>query len=234
MVQLGDGERFCTHQGFVEHDEILGKMEGHRIKSSAGSSFVALRPTLADVILCMPRGAQVIYPKDIACMMMVADIFPGAKVVEAGVGSAALSMALLQAGADVVGYELRSDFAKIAMQNVVKFLGDDVPYYIKQQDAYLGFSEKNLDRILLDLPEPEKVIPHAQNALLSGGILVSYLPGINQVERLTKALVNNNFCCVKTIEVLQRSWHIEKNSVRPDHRMVAHTGFITWGRLLKS
>jgi len=180
----------------------------------------------------MPRGAQVIYPKDLAAIVMQADIAPGVRVLEAGVGSGALSMAMLRAGADVLGYELREDFAARARANVEDLLGPDAPYQVVVRDVYEGIDERGLDRVVLDLPEPWRVVPHAEVALRSGGILCSYLPTINQSSQLRHALDRSRFRMAVTLEVLHRTWHIEARSVRPDHRMVGHTGFLTTARLL--
>jgi tRNA (adenine57-N1/adenine58-N1)-methyltransferase len=234
LVTLAPGEEFHTHAGPVPHDAIIGHEEGAIVRSSRGARYAAVRPTLAEVILKMPRGAQVIYPKDLGPILMIADIFPGARVLEAGVGSGALSMTLLRAGATVVGYELRADFASRAMSNVVGFLGEAAAgsYRIEVRDVYDGIDETGLDRIALDVPEPWRVVKHAETALAPGGILVSYLPSIVQVAHLREALDHSGFGMAATVEVLQRSWHVEGQSVRPDHRMVAHTGFLTSGRLL--
>jgi tRNA (adenine57-N1/adenine58-N1)-methyltransferase len=182
----------------------------------------------------MPRGAQVIYPKDLGPILLLADIFQGARVLESGVGSGALSMTLLRAGATVVGYELREDFAARAAKNVSAFLGDGVQdrYRVEQRDCYEGIDETNLDRVILDLPEPWQVVKHAARALHAGGILLAYTPQITQAALLRETLGESAFGMAETIEVLQRSWHIEGQSVRPDHRMVAHTGFLTHARLL--
>jgi tRNA (adenine57-N1/adenine58-N1)-methyltransferase len=193
-----------------------------------------VRPTLAELILKMPRGAQVIYPKDLGPILMLADVFPGARILEAGVGSGAMSMTLLRAGAVTTGYELREDFAQRARANVVGFLGEEVldRYRVEIRDVYEGIDATGLDRILLDLPEPWRVVKHAESALAPGGILVSYLPSILQVAQLRDALSHSGFGMEETLEVLHRTWHIEGQSVRPDHRMVAHTGFLTSARLL--
>ena len=182
----------------------------------------------------MPRGAQVIYPKDLGPILILADVFPGARLFESGLGSGALSMALLRAGADVTGYELRADFAARAQANVAAFLGAAVldRYRVEVRDAYDGVDESGFDRMVLDLPEPWRVVKAAETALRPGGILVSYLPTIGQVSTLRDTLERSAFGLAETIEVLQRSWHVEGQSVRPDHRMVAHTGFLTSARLL--
>jgi tRNA (adenine57-N1/adenine58-N1)-methyltransferase len=191
---------------------------------------LVVRPTLSDLVVKMPRGAQVIYPKDLAAILLAADLYPGARVLEAGVGSGALSMATLRAGCSVVGYELRTDFAERARANVHDLLGTEVPYDVQIRDVYDGIDEERLDRILLDLPEPWRVVPHAATALRPGGILLCYLPTINQTAELRSALARHPFALAETTEVLVRTWHVTRQSVRPDHRMVAHTGFLTTAR----
>jgi tRNA (adenine57-N1/adenine58-N1)-methyltransferase len=181
----------------------------------------------------MPRGAQVIYPKDLGPILMLADIHQGVRVLESGVGSGALSMTLVRAGASVVGYELRADFAARALENVRSFLGEETDFRVEERDVYEGIGEIELDRVLLDLPEPWRVVKHAEATLRPGGIIVAYLPTIGQVAQLRDALDHSAFGMAETIEVLQRSWHIDGQSVRPDHRMVAHTGFLTAARLLE-
>jgi tRNA (adenine57-N1/adenine58-N1)-methyltransferase catalytic subunit len=232
LVTLVQGGEFHTHSGPVPHADILGQEEGVVVRSTRGARYTAVRPTLSEVILKMPRGAQVIYPKDIGPILMLADIFPGARVLEAGVGSGALSMALLRAGADIVGYELRPDFANRAKANVHAFLGEDVKFRVEERDVYEGIDETGLDRIILDLPEPWRVVKHAELALRPGGIFVAYVPGILQVSQLRETLDNSGFGMAETLEVMLRTWHVEGQSVRPDHRMVAHTGFLTHARLL--
>lgn len=233
LITLRDDATFHTHAGIVAHNDLIGAYEGSTILGSTGRRFLVVRPTLADAVLKMPRGAQVIYPKDLAAILMEADIAPGDRVLEAGVGSGALSMALLRAGADVVGYELREDFANRAANNVAALVGEGVPYRIEQRDVYDGIDEHGLDRILLDLPEPWRVVPHAATALRSGGILCAYLPTINQTQQFRATLATGPFGMARTLEVLHRTWHIEDRSVRPDHRMVGHTGFVTTARLLR-
>lgn len=235
LVTLATAGKFHTHAGIVEHDDIIGHPEGITVRTSRATRLVALRPTLSEYILEMPRGAQVIYPKDLGPILMLADVFPGARVLESGVGSGALTMALLRAigpAGSVTGYEIRADFAERAEQNVRGFLGDDVPLTVSVRDVYEGIDEANLDRVVLDLPEPWHVVKHAATALRPGGILVAYLPTILQVGRLREELGSSPFGLAETIEVLQRGWHVEGQSIRPDHRMVAHTGFLTHARLL--
>ena len=234
LVTLVHHGRFHSHSGIVDHDDVIGRPEGTILRSTTGARYVALRPTLSDLVLKMPRGAQVIYPKDLAAILMAADVFPGARVVEAGVGSGALSMALLRAGADVVGYETRPDFAARAEANVAQLLdaGSSRRYRVKEHDIYTGITETGVDRVVLDLPEPWRVVPHAETAMHPGGILVAYLPTIGQVSQLRDTLAASAFGMAETLEVLQRTWHVEGRSVRPDHRMIGHTGFLTHPRLL--
>jgi tRNA (adenine57-N1/adenine58-N1)-methyltransferase len=166
---------------------------------------------------------------------MMADIFPGARVLEAGVGSGALSMTLVRAGAQVRGYEIRADFAERAVSNVIGMLGAEAAtaFTVEERDIYEGIDETGLDRVILDLPEPWRVVKHAAAALAPGGILFSYLPTIVQVAQLREALEASPFALAQSLEVLHRGWHIEGQSVRPDHRMVAHTGFLTSARLVE-
>jgi tRNA (adenine57-N1/adenine58-N1)-methyltransferase len=240
LITLVEGATFSTHAGVLPHADLIGRDEGILVRTTHGARLRAVRPTLSDFILKMPRGAQVVYPKDIGPILVLADVFPGARLLEAGVGSGALSMALLRAvgpEGSVVGYELREDFAAKAARNVESFLGPDQPYRVEIRDVYEGIDADHiplggLDRIVLDLPEPWRVVKHAIGALSPGGILVSYLPTVGQVARLREELDGSPFGLAETLEVLQRSWHVEGQSVRPDHRMVAHTGFLTAARLL--
>jgi tRNA (adenine57-N1/adenine58-N1)-methyltransferase len=239
LVVLESGGEFHSHAGFVPHDEVIGRAEGSTVRSTRGQGYRVLRPTLADFVLKMPRGAQVIYPKDLGPILMLADITPGQRVLESGVGSGALSMAMLRAGAHVTGFELREDFANRARANVTAFLGEEVGarYDVQVRDCYAGFdaddlSDGGFDRIVLDLPEPWQVVKHAELALAPGGILVAYTPSITQASQLREALDAGRFAMAETLEVLLRTWHIEGQAVRPDHRMVAHTGFLTHARLV--
>ncbi len=234
LFDLETGGQFHCHAGVLAHDEIIGQDEGRTLRSSHGMAFVALRPALTDVVLKMPRGAQVVYPKDIGPILVLADIHAGVRVLEAGVGSGALSMALLRSGAEIVGYELRDDFEQRARRNVERFCGAEAlaRYSTEIRDVYEGIDAAGLDRIVLDLPEPWQVVPHAETALRPGGIFLAYVPSIVQAQRLREALEDSRFGVAETLEVLQRHWHIENAAVRPDHRMVAHTGFLTHARLL--
>jgi len=236
LITLVAGSTFHTHAGIVAHDDLIGSCEGRTITGSTGRSFLVLRPTLSDVVLKMPRGAQVIYPKDLGAILIAADIGPGQRVLEAGVGSGALSMTALRAGASVVGYELRADFAERARANVAATLGPDAPYRVEIRDVTLGIDERDLDRVLLDMPEPHKVVAAAGEALRPGGILLAYLPTINQTALLRQALAESDapFGMAETQEIMRRTWHVEARSVRPDHRMVGHTGFLTTARRIEA
>jgi tRNA (adenine57-N1/adenine58-N1)-methyltransferase len=234
LVTLKEGGEFHSHNGFVPHADLVGADEGVTVKSTRGTAYVALRPTLEDFVLEMPRGAQVIYPKDLGPILVIADIAPGVRVLESGVGSGALSMAMLRAGAEIVGYELREDFAARARANVASFLGESAlaRYHVEIRDCYEGISELGLDRVVLDLPEPWRVVTHAERSMRPGGILVAYTPSIVQVGQLRAALRDDLWLAPRTLEVLHRTWHVEPPAVRPDHRMVAHTGFLTTARLV--
>jgi len=235
LVTLAEGGQFHSHAGVIDHDALLGQEEGITVRTSLGARLVAVRPTLAEYILKMPRGAQVIYPKDLGPILMLADVFPGARVLESGVGSGALTTTLLRAvgpQGHVTGYELREEFAERARRNIEGFLGPGQPLDLEVRDVYAGIDAVDLDRVLLDLPEPWRAVKHAEAALHPGGILLAYLPTIGQVSRLREELAASSFGMAETVEVLQRAWHVDGQSVRPDHRMVAHTGFLTHARLL--
>lgn len=235
LLILKEGGEFHSHNGFVAHADIVGNYEGLIAKSTRGSSYTVLRPTLEDFVVQMPRGAQVIYPKDLAPICMLADIGPGVKVFESGVGSGALSMTMLRYGADIVGYELREDFANRATSNVRSFLGVAAldRYHVEIRNCYDGIDGTDFDRVVLDLPEPWNVVPHAEKALRLGGILIAYTPSITQAVQVREALTRNRaWSGARTLEVLHRGWYIEGQAVRPDHRMVAHTAFLTTARFL--
>jgi tRNA (adenine57-N1/adenine58-N1)-methyltransferase len=239
-VTLKAGEIFQHSGDRIPHNDIIGKPDGTVVRFSNGKLMVAVHPTLAEYTLKMPRGAQVIYPKDLAVIPMWADIYPGARVFEAGVGSGALTMALLRAVGDrgcVVSYEMREDFADTATKNIERFMGKVPNHFLKILDAYQGIeigegtSSWMFDRVVLDLPEPWRVVPHAARALRSGGLYLSYVPTVPQVMQTVQALEQSRvFTMVQNFETLLRTWNIKGRSVRPDHRMVAHSGFITVAR----
>lgn len=239
LVTLEDTGEFHSHAGFVPHKLVIGSQEGITVESTKGAKYVVMRPTLEDFVLEMPRGAQVIYPKDLAPIAMLADIAPGHLVFESGIGSGAMSMTMLRAGARIVGYELREDFAARAKKNVASFLGDEPSsrFEVHIRDSYAGIdvpAAGRFDRAVLDLPEPWQVVPHLASVMHAGGVMVAYTPSITQAVKVREALVANRgeWVAMRTLEVLHRTWHIEGESVRPDHRMVAHTAFLTTARLL--
>jgi tRNA (adenine57-N1/adenine58-N1)-methyltransferase len=235
LVELADGGEFHSHNGFVPHADVIGRQEGVTLRSTKGAEYIALRPTLEDFVLEMPRGAQVIYPKDLAPICILADIGPGVRVFETGIGSGALSMTMLRYGADIVGYEVREDFANRARKNVQSFLGAEAleRYEVHIADSYETIDPElgSFDRVVLDLPEPWQVVPHAEAILRPGGLLVAYTPSITQAVQVREAL-KGKWIDARTIEVLHRGWHIEGQAVRPDHRMVAHTAFLSVARFL--
>jgi tRNA (adenine57-N1/adenine58-N1)-methyltransferase catalytic subunit len=234
LVTLRPGQHFHTDRGYIGHDALIGVPDGSTVKTSLGVRYLALRPTLGEYVLEMPRGAQVIYPKDLATICFFADVEPGHTVCEAGLGSGALTMALLRAvgpSGRVVSYEAREEFARRARRNIETRLGPDVPLTVRLQDVYAGLEERDIDRVLLDLPEPWRLVESASTALRAGGLFCAYVPTIIQSQQVHEALAAHPaFALVETFETLLRPWHIAGLSVRPAHRMVAHTGFLTLAR----
>lgn len=235
--RLKRGTKVNLHKGLLDFDSILGKEDGTVVKTSTGGNFIAFKPTLRQFIMHMKRDTQIIYPKDIGTILLYADIYPGARVLEAGIGSGALTLGLLRAvGKDgqVISYEIREEFAKRALENIRQYLGEVENHTLKIKDVYEGIDETEIDRVILDVPEPWRTLEHVKRALRPGGIFLSYLPTIIQVKTLVDALrAEPAFCAVEVLEVLVRNWQIEGLSVRPFHRMVAHTGFLTIARRLR-
>ena len=234
MRTLQRGKRTQLGGYLIEHDSIIGMSEGVAVAHSGRGDILAFRPTLSEYILKMRRGAQVIYPKDAGVILMWADIYPGATVVEAGLGSGALTMALLRAVGEkgkVISYEVRREFIKVAMENIERFLGPCPNLIVKEKDVYEGIDEREVDRVVLDLSQPWLAVPHAGSALKGGGVLLSFSPNVNQVHQTVMALKEQGqFHIMDTIEVLIRPWVIQERIARPELRMVAHTGFITVAR----
>lgn len=236
-VVLEAGREFHTHRGGFAHDELIGALEGVVVKTSGGTPYVALRPLLADYVLSMPRGAAVVYPKDLAQILTVADVFPGARVVEAGAGSGALTCALLRAVGDdgvVASYERRADFATIARHNVEHFFGGPHPaWQLTVGDVTAALAEWDIDRVVLDLLAPWEVLAGAAAALVPGGVLCCYVATTTQLSRVVEAIRGHGgFTEPAALEVLARGWHVEGLAVRPEHRMIAHTGFLVTSRRL--
>jgi tRNA (adenine57-N1/adenine58-N1)-methyltransferase catalytic subunit len=235
LVRLDDGATFHYHGGAVPHDLVIGSSEGTTVHSSTGAPLLCFRPRLADFILKMGRGAQVVYPKDLGPILVYADVFTGARVLEAGTGSGALTIALARAvGPEgrVVSYELRPEFQAVARENLEQFFGK-VPAWVDLRAAdvrEVGSSGESFHRVLLDLPDPWDVLPAVSEPLLPGGLVCGYLPTTGQVQSLVLSLEEDGFAEIETFEVMMRTWHVTARSVRPDHRMVAHTGFITVAR----
>ncbi|MDR4470107.1 MAG: tRNA (adenine-N1)-methyltransferase [Nitrospira sp.] len=240
-LTLKAGETYQFSGQKIAHDALIGRPDGSIVTLSGGKKMVALRPTFGDYVLKMPRGAQVLYPKDLAIIPMWADIYPGARVFEAGTGSGALTMALLRAvGPDgvVVTYEVRDDFASTAAANISRYI-NPANLMSFRKNAYEGIDLLDdgvaFDRVVLDLPEPWQVVPHAAAALRSGGIYLSFVPTVPQVMRTVEALERATvFGLIETFETLLRTWSVQGRSVRPDHRMVAHSGFITVARKVEA
>ena len=235
LVMLRKGETFHSDRGWVTHDAMIGHADGSWVRTSKGTRYVVLRPTLAEYVLDMPRGAQVIYPKDLAMVMFWADIYPGARVLEAGMGSGALTLALLRSvGPEgrVISYEQREDFARRALANIHLRMGEITNLAVRLRPVEEGLSEEeSVDRAVFDLPEPWRLVEPVASVLRSGGIFLSYVPTIIQSHQLTETLRRHpGYTLVETFETLFRPWNIENTSVRPFHRMVAHTGFITVAR----
>ena len=235
-LKAGDLYQLSGHK--IAHDDLIGKPDGSLVTLTGGKQMLVLRPTFGDYVLKMPRGAQVLYPKDLALIPMWADVYPGARVFEAGTGSGALTMALLRAAGPrglVVTYEAREDFARTAMANIDRYMGP-VPNLVPlRRNVYEGIDLLDdrvpFDRLVLDLPEPWHVVKHAAEVLRSGGIYLSFVPTIPQVMQTVDALERAAvFGMIHTLETLLRTWSIQGRSVRPDHRMVAHSGFITMAR----
>ena len=235
LIFLRKSETFHSDRGWLPHDSVIGQPEGTWVRSSMGLRYVALRPTLAEYVLEMPRGAQVIYPKDLAMILFWADVYPGCRVLEAGMGSAALTLALLRAvGPDgrVITYEQRDEFARRALANIHMRMGEVTNLTVRLRPVEEGLPEEEaVDRVVLDLPEPWTLTRAVAAVLRPGGIFVSYVPTIIQSQQVAEALQRERtWALVETFETLFRPWNIEGLSVRPFHRMVAHTGFLTVAR----
>jgi tRNA (adenine57-N1/adenine58-N1)-methyltransferase len=236
-ITLGIGKEFHTHRGLFKHEELIGRPEGTVIRNTAGIEYLALRPLLPDYVLSMPRGAAVVYPKDAGQIVAMADIFPGARVVEAGVGSGALSMSLLRAVGDeglLHSYERRADFADIARANVEAFFGSSHPAWrLTVGDLVESLDETEIDRAVLDMLAPWECLAVVAQVLVPGGVLICYVATATQLSRVAEAIRDDGRYTEPTAwESMVRGWHLEGLAVRPQHRMVGHTGFLLTTRRL--
>lgn len=243
-ITLEAGREFHTSKGAIAHDDLLGRPEGVVVTTAGGTPYLALRPLLSDYVLGMPRGATIVYPKDAAAIVGLADVFPGARVVEAGVGSGALSCSLLRAVGDagrLSSYERREDFAAVARQNVETFFGGPHPAWslalgdltrelpVRTESG----EDRDVDRVVLDLLAPWDCVDAVARALVPGGVLVAYVATTTQLSRLVETLrLDERWTEPQAQETLVRGWHLEGLAVRPEHRMIGHTGFLVSARRL--
>jgi len=240
-LTLVSGGRFGSHKGDLLHDDIIGKPQGSVIANQSGIEYLALKPLLTDYVLSMPRGAAIVYPKDAAQIVVEGDIFPGAVVIEAGVGSGALSSYLLRAiGSDgrLVSFEKREEFAQIAQGNVANLLGVKPENWVVvlgelQQKLPDALPAASVDRAVLDMLAPWDCVDAVAQALKPGGLVIVYVATVTQLSRTMEAIRDHGgFTDPSAWESMVRSWHIEGLAVRPDHRMIAHTGFLLSARRL--
>ncbi len=236
-ITLRAGSAFHTHRGSLAHDDLIGGPEGSVVRTSSGTAYVALRPLLADFTLSMKRGATIVYPKDAAQIVAQADIFPGARVIEAGAGSGALSCWMLRAvGEDglVSSYERRADFADIARTNVERYFGRPHPAWrITVGDLAEDIADTEVDRVVLDMLSPWECVDAAANALVPGGLVCVYVATTTQISRVVEGLrEQGSFFEPRAWETMVRDWHVEGLAVRPDHKMIGHTGFLVTARRL--
>lgn len=236
LFSLRAGATYHTHAGTLAHDDLIGRPEGTKVATARGMVFAAFRPRFADFVLKMPRGAQVVYPKDLGPIVVYADVYPGARVLEAGTGSGALTIALCRAVGEegrIVSYELREEHRAQAQANVESFFGK-IPDRLDMRAGDVSEAStggERFDRVILDLPEPWKPLEALHAVLEPGAVLCAYLPTTIQVHQLVLALPRSGYLHIETFEVLKRGWHVTERSVRPDHRMVGHTGFLTLARV---
>lgn len=231
---LRPGKSTNIRGDLLPHEAIIGRTEGFLLRSQREIPFWVFRPTLNDHVVNMPRGATVIYPKDLGTILQYADIYPGAKAVEAGFGSGALATALLRAvgpTGQVISYEVRRDFIENARRNLFNFAGEIPNHLIRETNIYERFEDDDVDRLILDLPEPWRVVELAAPHLRPGALVCSYSPTVLQFKSFCEALRRARcFTAVLTLETILRRWHVETMSVRPELRMIGHTGFLTLAR----
>lgn len=228
--KLAAGGQFHLYEGTIRCDDLVGRPDGCEVLTSKGEKVWVFRSTLADFILKMPRRSNIVYPKDLAMILLWADIFPGCRVLTAGAGSGALLLALVRAvgkAGEVFCYDCREDMLAISEQNLEAYLGKRPNVHLTLGNVYEAIAERELDRIVLDVPEPWQALDPAAAALKPGGILLAYVPTIGQAERFARAIDEHPaYALPEVMEVLFRTWHIGEKSVRPNFRMVGHTGFL--------
>ncbi|MDO9380052.1 MAG: tRNA (adenine-N1)-methyltransferase [Nocardioidaceae bacterium] len=235
-ICLKVGEGFHTNKGQIDHDALIGRPEGIVVASSLGGQYLVFRPQLHEYVVSMPRGAAVIYPKDAGQIITMADVFPGARVVEAGAGSGALTSYLLRAVGPhgmVSSYEWREDFAEVARRNVGQVYGsqDHPAWKLTVGDVRETFDDTDVDRVILDLVDPWTVVDTVADALVPGGVLCCYVATTTQLSRVTETIrAHGEFTEPHAWETMVRSWHLEGLAVRPDHKMVGHTAFLVTAR----
>lgn len=240
-VTLETGGEFHTHRGILSHDLVIGQPDASVVTSSNGIEYLAMRPLLTDFVMSMPRGAAIVYPKDAAQILAQADIFPGATVVEAGVGSGALSLWLLRAigpSGRLHSFERRQEFADVAEGNVTAFLGANPTNWSVTvgdlvEELPTAVEPGTADRVVLDMLAPWECLDVTADALTPGGVLICYIATVTQLSRVAEALRRTGlFTEPQSSETMVRTWHVEGLAVRPDHRMIGHTGFLLTARRL--
>ncbi|GAA1062121.1 tRNA (adenine-N1)-methyltransferase [Agromyces bracchium] len=240
-ITLEPGKVFHSHKGAIGHDEIIGLPDGSVVANAVGVEYLALRPLLSDFVMSMPRGAAIVYPKDAVQILAQADVFPGATVVEAGVGSGALSLWLLRAigpAGRLMSFERREEFAHVARGNVATFHGEDpANWSITLGDLAETLPEQaeaaSVDRVVLDMLAPWECIDVVSTALKPGGVLLCYVATVTQLSRVAEAIRATGWYTEPVAnETMVRGWHVQGLAVRPDHRMIAHTGFLVTARRL--
>ncbi len=236
-ICLTQGKQFFTNRGSVAHDDLIGRDEGFSVTSSAGGEYLVFRPLLTEFVVSMPRGAAVVYPKDAAQIVAMADIFPGAHVVEAGVGSGALTCSLLRAVGPtgrLSSYERRQEFADVAERNVDQFFeGRHPAWRLTVGDLAEALTEepRTVDRVVLDMLAPWECVPAVAEALVPGGLVCAYVATTTQLGRTVETIrAHGGFTEPQPWESLVRDWHVEGLAVRPGHKMIGHTGFLVTAR----
>ncbi len=232
LTTIRAGRQLHTHKGFIQLSDIIGKRPGETVLSSMNEPFVAFRPNIRDYVLKFPRMTQVMYPKDMGLILVYADVEPGSRVVEAGVGSGALTAVLashVKPTGKVFGYEINEAFLSNASRNLVR-AGVDPYVELKNADILQGIKEENIDAVVLDMATPWLVVPHASKALKGGGAFASFSPTINQVEKTVQSLMEKGFVEVEAVELILRNFKVKPGETRPVTLMIGHTGYLVFAR----